>query len=146
MPLINTGSVTRIWLNWYFLSAFPRDHPLPSLVVGVLALWFANFDKEGREGALAFNSEQNVPSATQGLFLSEWESCSNSLEKPASLCLWLYSSSNDSFLHLPPPLIDRDQMGITEPRHQMPYNAAASKPSQRDAPWLDDQDIGEYHI
>nr|GFD35896.1 hypothetical protein [Tanacetum cinerariifolium] len=29
-----------------------------------------NVDKEGREGALAFNSEQNVPSATQGLFLS----------------------------------------------------------------------------
>nr|GFA09502.1 putative reverse transcriptase domain-containing protein [Tanacetum cinerariifolium] len=42
MSLINTGSVTRIWLNQYFLSAVPRDHPLPSLVVGVLALWFGS--------------------------------------------------------------------------------------------------------
>ncbi|CAH1438316.1 unnamed protein product [Lactuca virosa] len=31
MSLINTGSVTRIWLNQYFLSAVPRDHPLPFL-------------------------------------------------------------------------------------------------------------------
>ncbi|CAN6868461.1 unnamed protein product [Brassica oleracea] len=29
MSLINPGSVTRIWLNQYFLSAVPRDHPLP---------------------------------------------------------------------------------------------------------------------
>lgn len=36
-------------------------------------------------------------------------------------------------------------MGITEPRLQ---NASTMQllQSQRDAPWSDDQDIGEYHI